>query len=268
MYLVEKISKHAAPHLHNCLEMILVTKGTLEIGMGQELFHMEKGDMAVIFPDVIHHCQVFGEGIKKAYYLWENIGSNHYFEETLQKKCPKNPVIPAQKIHPDIKHAFRSLQNDQRDQNPVVIQAYLQIILARSLPYLIMQEKRATDGTDLIYRTVSYIAKNYRNTVTLKGMAKDLEVSKYVISRVFSSTFHCNFNTYLNEQRLNAAMFWLENTDHTITDIWLDAGFESQRTFNRVFREKYKVTPRDYRKWYAEQNAQGKIEGTEYDKMS
>lgn len=38
-------------------------------------------------------------------------------------------------------------------------------------------------------------------------------------------------------------MFWLENTDHTITDIWLDAGFESQRTFNRVFREKYKVTP-------------------------
>ena len=66
MYLVEKISKHAAPHLHNCLEMILVTKGTLEIGMGQELFHMEKGDMAVIFPDVIHHCQVFGEGIKKA----------------------------------------------------------------------------------------------------------------------------------------------------------------------------------------------------------
>lgn len=75
-------------------------------------------------------------------------------------------------------------------------------------------------------------------------MAKDLGVSKYVISRVFSSTFHCNFNTYLNEQRLNAAMFWLENTDHTITDIWLDAGFESQRTFNRVFREKYKVTPR------------------------
>lgn len=71
-----------------------------------------------------------------------------------------------------------------------------------------------------------------------------------------------------NEQRLNAAVFWLENTDHTITDIWLDAGFESQRTFNRVFREKYKVTPRDYRKWYAEQNAPGKIEGTEYDKMS
>ena len=136
MYLVEKISKHAAPHLHNCLEMILVTKGTLEIGMGQELFHMEKGDMAVIFPDVIHHCQVFGEGIKKAYYLWGNIESNHYFEETLQKKCPKNPVIPAQKIHPDIKHAFRSLQTDHRDQNPVVIQAYLQIILARSLPYL------------------------------------------------------------------------------------------------------------------------------------
>ena len=60
----------------------------------------------------------------------------------------------------------------------------------------------------------------------------------------------------------------MECTGKSITDICLDAGVESQRTFNRVFREKYKVTPRDYRKWYAEQNAQGKIEGTEYDKMS
>ena len=26
--------------------------------MGQELYHMEEGDFAVIFPDVIHHYQL------------------------------------------------------------------------------------------------------------------------------------------------------------------------------------------------------------------
>ncbi|MBD9339220.1 MAG: AraC family transcriptional regulator, partial [[Ruminococcus] lactaris] len=31
------------------------------------------------------------------------------------------------------------------------------------------------------------------------------------------------------------------------TNICLDSGFESQRTFNRVFKERYKISPSDYR---------------------
>ena len=45
----------------------------------------------------------------------------------------------------------------------------------------------------------------------------------------------------------------MECTGKSITDICLDAGVESQRTFNRVFRERYKVTSREYRNLYREQ---------------
>ena len=40
----------------------------------------------------------------------------------------------------------------------------------------------------------------------------------------------------------------LENSMDSITNICLDCGFESQRTFNRVFKDRYKITPREYRK--------------------
>ena len=33
----------------------------------------------------------------------------------------------------------------------------------------------------------------------------------------------------------------------SITDICLESGFQSQRTFNRVFQERYKKTPRQYK---------------------
>ena len=33
VYLTEKVSRHAPPNLHNCLEIVAITKGTLEIGM-------------------------------------------------------------------------------------------------------------------------------------------------------------------------------------------------------------------------------------------
>ena len=82
---------------------------------------------------------------------------------------------------------------------------------------------------------------------SLEEMAKDLGVSKYVLSRLFSKTFHRNFNQYLNDARLNYACHRLENTSDSITNICLDSGFESQRTFNRVFKERYKISPSDYR---------------------
>ena len=82
----------------------------------------------------------------------------------------------------------------------------------------------------------------------MEDMARDLGVSKYVLSRVFSKTFHRNFNRYLNDARLGYAKQRLETTNDPITTIWLDSGFESQRTFNRVFKEKYKVSPSEYRR--------------------
>ena len=92
----------------------------------------------------------------------------------------------------------------------------------------------------------------FKEQVSLESMAKDLGISKFTLSRVFSGTFHRNFNQYLNEQRLNYVCVHLECTDKSITDIWLDAGFDSQRTFNRVFRERYRMTPREYRSLYKE----------------
>ena len=40
----------------------------------------------------------------------------------------------------------------------------------------------------------------------------------------------------------------LLHSDGTILDIAIQAGFESQRTFNRVFQERFHMAPREYRK--------------------
>ena len=105
VYLTEKVSRHAPPHLHNCLEIVAITKGTLEIGMGQELFHTEKGDIAIIFPDVIHYYQAFGEKNGRASYIWAAPKPTQYFAETLKNYCPDNPVIRKERLHQDIINA-------------------------------------------------------------------------------------------------------------------------------------------------------------------
>ena len=102
--------------------------------------------------------------------------------------------------------------------------------------------------TDLVYQAVTYMAAHFQENITLSQMASALGVSKYMLSRVFSGTFHCNFNKYLNETRLDYACALLEYTGQSITDVCMTSGFESQRTFNRVFRQQYHMTPREFRK--------------------
>ena len=201
---------HLPPHLHEAIEVVYVTDGDIELGVGQELYHMDEGEFAIVFPNVIHHYQVFGEKESKVIYLYldPTLFSSYYKE--LQIYSPKNPVVKKEQVHPDVVNAIKYLA-EITEGNPMLIQAY------------------------------------------------DLCVSKYVLSRMFAKTFHCNFSKYVNGVRLNYAVAALENTMDSITNICLDCGFESQRTFNRVFKDRYKITPREYRKRMEHNNRNGSL---------
>ena len=69
MEIEKKTSVHVPPHLHRSLECIFVTSGTLELGIGTELFHMNTGDFGIVFPEQIHHYQVFDSAFCQAVYL-------------------------------------------------------------------------------------------------------------------------------------------------------------------------------------------------------
>lgn len=98
--IAEQISCHIPPHLHKSMELVSVTEGTLEIGVGTELYHMEKGDFALVFPELIHHYQVFNsESCKAIYALASPLLAPSYTKE-LQQFCPVNPVILAQEVPP------------------------------------------------------------------------------------------------------------------------------------------------------------------------
>ena len=237
---------HFPPHIHQVIEMVYIKSGTLELGVGKELYHMEKGDFAVVFPNVIHHYQVFGKEENKALYMLVSPTLLPNYMVEIQKNCPQYPVINKECLHVDIVKAIQSLVKVEKS-NTRLVQAYVQMIFAHIFSEMDLIEKESVGGEDLVYQSVEYVAKNFREKFSLEQMAYDLGVSKYVLSRLFSKTFHCNFTNYVNGVRLNYAMSMLEGTNESITNICFDCGFESQRTFNRVFKERYRLSPREYR---------------------
>ena len=237
---------HFPPHIHEAIEMVYITKGTLELGVGQELYHMEKGDFAIVFPNLIHHYQVFQRGDNRALYMLVSPKYISNYMDEIQNNCPVNPVICKENLHVDIVKAVKALVDVEKN-NTRLVQAYVQMIFAHVFSGVDMVSKETVGSEDLVYKSVEYVAKNFRKNFSLEQMAYDLGVSKYVLSRMFAKTFHCNFTTYVNGIRMNYATSMLENTKDSIVNICYECGFESQRTFNRVFKERYRVTPREYR---------------------
>lgn len=244
--LTNKALKHIPPHLHEAMEIIVVTEGSLALGVGEKLYPVDKGDVAIVFPNLIHHYQVFSEGTNRANVIMARSNLFANYQKRLEEMCPVNPVIVKEKVHSDIVKSLTSLFLTEQD-NEVLKQAHMQIILTRIMEQCELVERNSVKTDDLVYKAVKYVAANYKNDFGLDDMAYELGVSKYVLSRVFSGTFHTNFCQYVNGIRLNYACAYLENTKDSITEISLECGFESQRTFNRAFKKKYRMTPREYR---------------------
>ena len=57
-----------------------------------------------------------------------------------------------------------------------------------------------------------------------------------------------NFAEYLNTCRYSAAVDGLLSTDKPITQVAMESGFQSTRTFNDVFLRKTGISPAQYRK--------------------
>lgn len=248
-------SGHIPPHMHSCLEILYLTEGTLTAGLGPDLFPMKKGDAALFFPGLIHHCQALDPApgqVLRLHALPETFG---VYTDLLKTQQPENPVIAAESLSEDIPYAMRRLGElssgeDPRDDTArnALFYAFVQILLAGTIPLLSLSQRPILQDQDLISRAVSYLSEHFREDLSLSGMADDLGISQSTLSRIFSGTFHQNFSRCLAGVRLQYVTSLLRDTDLPVTRIAMDAGFQSQATFNRAFQGQFHMTPRDYRK--------------------
>ena len=107
---------HFPPHLHKALECVFVEEGTLEIGVSQELYHMEKGDFALVFPGMIHHYQTFGPSASHGIFVLAAPTLMGGFSQKMTDFCPDPPVISSENVHPDIRYALRALAGLKKDE--------------------------------------------------------------------------------------------------------------------------------------------------------
>lgn len=91
------------------------------------------------------------------------------------------------------------------------------------------------------------IEKNIDENLTVGEVAKFCGWSDSHFMRWFKKMTGLSLIAYVNERRLAVAAEALKKTDDKILNISQDAGFTNLSNFNRQFRKRYGVTPKEYR---------------------
>lgn len=192
-------------HLHGELELFLVQSGCVCVGIDGEFRELKAGELAVVFPNTVHSYQCREADSR---YMMAVCGTSllgDYFPSLTQCR-PRRPYLCGKALDPDVLYALHSLYRCRcTGADSSISRALLHLILAHVLPELSLEPAPEPKAMDLTSSVVRYIMRNFRQPLSLEHIAKELGVSKYHLSHVFSARLHTSFREYVNALRLDCA---------------------------------------------------------------
>jgi DNA-binding response OmpR family regulator len=106
------------------------------------------------------------------------------------------------------------------------------------------------DGPDaaLVRAAATVLVRDLRNAPTVEELARLVGTHEKRLSRAFRDNLGQTAGEYIRETRLKTAQRFLLNTSMTISDIAEEIGFSTAGNFATAFRERFSMTPSDWRR--------------------
>ena len=234
---VYRSSHYAKPHSHPCYEIIVYLSGNGTTTIDETKYKFSPHTVALIPPNTEHDEQysscggelicIYFECGKPAYTYTSpliyvpDFTSIQQFATMLYQEIRTQPLFHAEKA-------------------PLLLQSIL-IDLARACS----ESHREKNSLESVYH---YICYNYANKLNYRLLAAESGFSYDYFRRVFRCTYGMSPQKLQIQQRFQAAQKLLAGNELSITDIAISCGFADSSQFAHMYRQKYGVSPSEYRK--------------------
>lgn len=246
-------------HWHKEIEILLVLKGKITVSVNNRRYELKEDDLFFINSNEIHSTVSNGDNIMAVI----QINPAFYYKTfpELQDMKFKFHSSSEKTIEKDVYGQIRAYiaeivkeYNKSAEGYQLVIEGILNNLLAiiiRHIPkYEARDGKKDIIEKDLprVKRIMEYVEEHYSEKITLDDIAKSEFLSSFYISHFFKEKVGMTFQEYLSFVRLHKAVAAIDETDKLISQVAIENGFASVKSFNKTFREFYEITPSEYRK--------------------
>ncbi|MGM0126119.1 two-component system, response regulator YesN [Enterococcus sp. AZ194] len=175
--------------------------------------------------------------------------------------------------HKLVKHSAYEFYNQQKSKFPFLLNSYLFLffqqreklqgvqlfqlyeqesseLLIRAIEsYQTMYQKQMTIS-EAIEKANQYIEKHLEQELSLESLAAKVFLNPAYFSTMYKQQTGINLSSYIQKVRLNRAVYLLTKTNLKVKDIGEMVGYPSIQYFNKLFKNRFGMTPIRYRKKY------------------
>jgi len=140
-------------------------------------------------------------------------------------------------------------------ENPALINEDILVLKLKEI-ILLLSQTRSAAAIQLIlsqlFSPASYtfrqvVDANIYSNITVEELARQNNLSLSSFKREFSKLYNDSPANYIKNKRLEKAAGLLLTSGERITSIAFECGFNDLASFTKSFRDKYNITPTDYR---------------------
>ncbi|KAB7672112.1 GH39 family glycosyl hydrolase [Bacillus sp. B1-b2] len=255
-------NKDVLDHAHKDIELIYVIEGNLEVKIKSDSFRLNKSDFVIVNSNELHSFQSENNNLFVIIHFNYLQIRSVLQQENLFFQC--NSLEETSASNQQIKQVIEEVLSVYLKESDFSIAEFwekvLKLVSIIQLNYLRdrkHQEIKPLQSEELanerVMEILEYVENNFREALTLEEVASTQYITVPYLSKFFKKQTGKTFLQYLNKVRLAHAVNELINTKKSITRIALDNGFPNLVAFNRVFNDKFKMKPVDYRKSKLEQ---------------
>ncbi len=253
------------PHSHEYLEIMEVISGTvyLDIYINKELVEtikVQPNSIILITSSIFHRIRNVDDVvmtnlefepntsttspfIKHVFYLKQDSEWNAIFNS----KYGINIFSDTNNIKQSIESIINRIEKKGLIQSDVYIDSLIMHLLIKISECYKMFKLVLDGGTFYYYKSIDIIKRNIMNDISVKDLAKELNITPSYLERIFKEVSNITVKKYVNYLKLEIIKEQLINSYEPINVLFKKYGYKTMEQFIYQFKSVYNMTPKAYR---------------------
>jgi AraC-like DNA-binding protein len=223
-----------------------ITQGSMTLHYGERQMKFAKGDFFCIFPGVVYHFPTNEEPYEV---VWLSINGDQVPLLLDMAGVSPETLFIRNVVGKELELLLRNLfSKPHQESGRKKLDLYASIYRIFSLIAPEHDIAKTKPGPDeWMPRSLEYMHTHFAENINVQDVADYLSIHRVYFTKVFTKHVGMSPIRYLQKLRMDRALYLLQHTTRTVTEIALSLGYPELYAFTRAFSNYYGASPSAYR---------------------
>lgn len=237
----QKQNDHCTPHFHHSVELVYVVSGSIRATLDGATYDVTAGTLLINASYTVHSYET--PVSSRSIIVILPVGQLPSARQQLRGRAFAAHLCPDDDAG-TLGTLVRMLA--ENPGSPLVRKGLAYTLLGLLIDRVGLVDAPENTRTAFIRDVLEYLQQHHTEPLSAGQIAAHFGYSRSRFSHIFNAQLGYTLSDYLGALRCRHAAQLLRETDMPVSDIAMQVGFESLRTFYRAFKKQYDMTPNTY----------------------